>query len=104
MTSVRLAVACTPQASLFHERRLSREGRSRARAATIHVVPGATPDGARHGGSFATLEEVIEYYDSGAARNPGLDTTLRPLHLSTREKQHLLAFLHSLAGTIREGR
>ena len=51
-----------------------------------------------HDGSVATLEEVIEYYDRGGNRNPALDLELRPLHLSTAEKQNLIAFLRCLNG------
>jgi cytochrome c peroxidase len=50
-----------------------------------------------HDGSIATLEEVVEYYDRGANRNPGLDVEIRPLHLSTPEKQALAAFLSALS-------
>jgi cytochrome c peroxidase len=53
-----------------------------------------------HDGSLATLEDVIEFYDRGGNRNPGLDGELRPLHLSSAEKQALLAFLSGLSGRI----
>ena len=56
-----------------------------------------------HDGSLATLEEVVEYLDRGGNRNPYLDTELLPLKLSTEEKRALVAFLHSLTGTVREG-
>ena len=39
----------------------------------------------------------------GAAKNPGLDTRLRPLGLSAAEKRDLIAFLRSLSGRIQEG-
>ena len=51
-----------------------------------------------HHGSTATLEDVIEPYDRGGNRNPSLDPELRPLHLSSSEKQNLTAFLVSLNG------
>ena len=51
-----------------------------------------------HDGSIATLEDVIEYYDRGGNRNPGLDPEIRPLHLSSAEKQNLIAFLRSFNG------
>ena len=57
-----------------------------------------------HDGSFATLEEVIDYYDEGGRKNPGLDSRLRSLRLSTTEKQDLVAFLRSLTGRIQDGR
>ena len=56
-----------------------------------------------HDGILASLEDVIEYYDRGGNRNPGLDPELHALHLSQAEKQSLLAFLRSLSGSIRDG-
>ncbi len=56
-----------------------------------------------HDGSFATLTEVIEFYNLGGNANPYLDPELRPLRLSPEEKQALRAFLQTLSGTIREG-
>jgi cytochrome c peroxidase len=56
-----------------------------------------------HDGSFATLAEVIEYYDRGGQPNAGLDERIRPLNLSRRQKEDLLAFLNSLTGTVTEG-
>ncbi len=53
-----------------------------------------------HDGSLATLEEVIEYYDRGGNRNPGLDPELHALHLSPAEKREIVAFLGCLNGTI----
>ena len=51
-----------------------------------------------HDGSFATLREVIEFYDRGGIENPGKDPLLRPLNLTSEEKQALVAFLLSLTG------
>jgi cytochrome c peroxidase len=56
-----------------------------------------------HDGSFATLGEVLEFYDRGGTANPFRDPELRPLGLSEEEKQALLAFLRSLTGDIYEG-
>jgi cytochrome c peroxidase len=50
-----------------------------------------------HDGSIATLEDVVEYYDRGGNRNPGLDAELRPLHLSANEKHSVTAFLRCLS-------
>ena len=55
-----------------------------------------------HDGSFATLEEVVEYYDKGGAQNPALDHRIRPLNLSAGEKRDLRTFLRSLNGRIRD--
>jgi cytochrome c peroxidase len=49
-----------------------------------------------HDGSIATLDEVIEFYDRGANVNPWLDADIRPLKLTSVEKQSLVAFLQSL--------
>lgn len=56
-----------------------------------------------HDGSLATLEDVIEFYDRGGNENPYLDRAMRPLNLTDREKQALVAFLCSLSGTVQEG-
>jgi len=56
-----------------------------------------------HDGSLATLEEVIDFYDGGGHANPYLDTQVRPLRLSEREKSALVAFLQALSGEITEG-
>lgn len=56
-----------------------------------------------HDGSLATLEEVIEFYDKGGNPNFHLDEEIRPRGLTDEDKQALVAFLHSLSGTITEG-
>lgn len=49
-----------------------------------------------HDGSLATLEEVIDFYDSGGGPNPALDPRIRPLGLTATQKADLLAFLKAL--------
>lgn len=56
-----------------------------------------------HDGRFATLEEVVDFYDHGIQAHPNLDTKLvsadgEPMRmdLSTLEKQALVAFLKTL--------
>jgi cytochrome c peroxidase len=49
-----------------------------------------------HDGSLRTLEEVVGFYDAGGRPNPNQDQILRPLNLSDRERDALVAFLHSL--------
>ncbi|MEK7253470.1 MAG: cytochrome c peroxidase [Bacteroidota bacterium] len=55
-----------------------------------------------HDGRFATLEEVIEHYNSGIKNHPNLNQELSPdgepkkLNLNDEEKQALVAFLHTL--------
>ena len=55
-----------------------------------------------HDGSFSTLAEVIDYYDSGGQKNPALDPKLRPLHLTPAEKRDILGFLGALEGRIQK--
>jgi len=57
-----------------------------------------------HDGSNVALEDVIDYYDRGGNRNPGLDPEIRPLHLSSAEKQDIIAFLRCLNSATREDR
>jgi cytochrome c peroxidase len=57
-----------------------------------------------HDGRFATLEDVVDHYNSGIKRSPNLDTVLKSwdtgdaitLNLTDNEKSALVAFLHSL--------
>jgi cytochrome c peroxidase len=51
-----------------------------------------------HDGRFATLEEVLEHYDSGGHHLPdptedNVDNLIRPLGLTDEQKQQVLAFL-----------
>lgn len=46
-----------------------------------------------HDGRFATLEEVIDYYDKGCTPNDQLDEEIYPLKLSPDDKADLKAFL-----------
>jgi cytochrome c peroxidase len=46
-----------------------------------------------HDGRFATLAEVVEYYDKGAFNNPQLDEGIFPLKLTPAEKSDLVTFL-----------
>ncbi len=49
-----------------------------------------------HDGSVPTLEAVIEHYDSGGANHPHKSPLIRPLHLTSGEKQALAEFLRML--------
>ncbi len=49
-----------------------------------------------HDGRFATLEEVIEHYNSGGAKHLNKSAIIKPLNLSQADKQDLLNFLNSL--------
>ena len=85
---------------------LTDEGRARVTNAALDRGAFKTPtlrEVARtapymHDGSFATLREVVDFYNRGGAPNAGLDKDLRPLELTTRDKEDLVAFLKSLTG------
>ena len=47
-----------------------------------------------HNGVFATLDEVVEFYDKGG----GAGAEVKPLALSAEEKKALVAFLLALSG------
>ncbi|MGH8509458.1 MAG: cytochrome-c peroxidase, partial [Gammaproteobacteria bacterium] len=49
-----------------------------------------------HDGSFATLAEVVAYYNRGGYAAP--DREIKPLGLSTTEEHDLVLFLESLTG------
>jgi cytochrome c peroxidase len=53
-----------------------------------------------HDGSQKTLEEVVEWYDKGGHPNPYLDEKIKPLKLTTQEKEDLVAFMKSLTGEL----
>ena len=51
-----------------------------------------------HNGRYATLEQVVDFYDRGGGKGIGVDVPnqdpeIRPLHLSAEEKRVLLVFL-----------
>lgn len=51
-----------------------------------------------HNGRFATLEDVVNFYNQGGIKNPHLDNTIIPLELTTEEKRDLVAVLRALNG------
>jgi len=52
-----------------------------------------------HSGAFATLKEVVEFYDVGGGSTPYTkDEKLKPLNLTAEQKDDLVAFLQSLTG------
>lgn len=62
---------------------------------TLRNIAGRSPY--MHDGSVATLEDVIELYDSGGhAKRPSLSPEIKPLHLTSQNKEDLIAFLHAL--------
>lgn len=51
-----------------------------------------------HDGSFATLEEVVRFYEHGGNPARGRPREIAPFSISDNERQDLLAFLRSLTG------
>jgi cytochrome c peroxidase len=56
-----------------------------------------------HDGSFARLDDVIEFCSEGGRPNAYVDAEIRPRHFSPEEKRALVAFLQSLNGRLSEG-
>jgi cytochrome c peroxidase len=54
-----------------------------------------------HAGQFATLEDVVDFYNAGGGTpvSGTLDPMLQPLGLSSGERADLVAFLRTLTGT-----
>jgi cytochrome c peroxidase len=51
-----------------------------------------------HNGAFASLREVVEFYNQGGENNENLDPLIKPLGLSEAEIDALVEFLQSLTG------
>jgi len=52
-----------------------------------------------HNGQHASLEEVVDHYNSGGSATMGnLDPNMKKLHLSKKEKRDLVEFIKSLTG------
>jgi cytochrome c peroxidase len=50
-----------------------------------------------HNGVFATLREVVDFFDRGGGEAPNKSPLLKPLGLTEQEKEDLVAFLLSLS-------
>jgi cytochrome c peroxidase len=53
-----------------------------------------------HDGSLATLEQVVDHYDSGGVDRPSRSDLMKPLDLTAQEKSDLVAFLKSLSSNL----
>ena len=53
-----------------------------------------------HDGSLATLEQVVDHYDSGGMDRPSRSDLMRPLNLTAQDKSDLVAFLKSLSSNL----
>ena len=51
-----------------------------------------------HNGVFATLSEVVAFYNKGGGTDANKDRAIRPLGLSSQEQSDLVAFLEALSG------
>ena len=74
------------------------EDRGKFKTPTLRNIAQTAPY--MHDGSERTLTEVVDFYDRGGIGNPNLSKEIKPLHLSAREKQDLVAFLESLTGEV----
>ncbi len=63
---------------------------------TLREVPRTAPY--MHDGRFATLRQVVDFYNRGGIKNPHQDNTIMPLELTDPEKEDLVEFLQSLSG------
>ena len=84
--------------NLFHDNGLAGDG-GKFKTPSLRNIAITAPY--MHDGRFATLEEVIEHYDSGVRRNADLDPNLAKhpeagLQLTAGEKRALVAFLKTL--------
>lgn len=53
-----------------------------------------------HNGQLKTLREVVDFYAGGGSSNPYLDKKIKPLALTGRDREDLVAFLESLTGEL----
>lgn len=51
-----------------------------------------------HNGALSTLREVVDFYNEGGVENELLDVLIKPLGLTDRECEDLVAFMESLTG------
>ena len=77
------------------------EDRGAFKVPTLRAVGRTAPY--LHDRRFATLEDVVDFYDRGGNPNPYQDAQLRRLHFTPTEKQVLIAFLHALSGRVQDG-
>ncbi|MEZ5017680.1 MAG: cytochrome c peroxidase [Flavipsychrobacter sp.] len=70
------------------------EDRARFKVPTLRNIAVTAPY--MHDGSIATLEAVVQHYNSGGVVHPNKNTIIRPLGLTKEEQADLVAFLRSL--------
>lgn len=76
--------------------RLTGEEKDRAlfKVPTLRNVAVTSPY--MHDGSMASLEEVVEHYNTGGKNHPHKNPILKPLYLTVQEKADVVAFLGTL--------
>ena len=79
-------------------------GQGRFKAPSLRNIAVRTPY--MHDGRFATLDQVVEFYNAGVQANPNLDNRLRGnggqgqrLNLSTSDKAAIVSYLRALTDT-----
>ena len=70
------------------------EDRAKFKVPTLRNIALTAPY--MHNGSIHTLTEVIEHYANGGKNHINKSSLIKPLTLTTQEKQDLVNFLHSL--------
>jgi len=51
-----------------------------------------------HNGSLSSLEKVIAHYEKGGVTRPSLSPDMKAIKLTEREREDLIAFLHTVQG------
>ncbi len=79
-------------------------GQGRFKAPSLRNIAARAPY--MHDGRFATLDQVVEFYNSGVQANPNLDNRLRGpggqtqrLNLSTSDKTAIVSYMRALTDT-----
>ncbi|MET3693082.1 cytochrome c peroxidase [Methylobacterium goesingense] len=49
-----------------------------------------------HAGQFATLDQIVAFYETGGIVRPSKSPLMNPFRLESQEREDLIAFLHSL--------
>ncbi len=70
--------------------------RGKFRTPTLREVARTAPY--MHNGAFATLEDVVAFYNKGGGSGPNKSSRLKPLGLSADERKALVEFMKSLSG------
>jgi cytochrome c peroxidase len=98
MTAEALAtISETPPGDLgLYEITLDPDDRWKYKTPSLRNVALSSPY--MHDGSLRTLRDVVDFYNRGGVPNATLDPLIRPLGLSSREVDDLVAFLSSLTG------